>query len=937
MAIKDNLLEIEVVYSKLNKALDENISRLNTGATAVENYNKKISVVPSEFQKSLTEIKTKTDAVTVSARKLEQQSIKESNARNALNKQRESSIKQLEKEQLQAEKLTNTYEKVKAKINSMLPTYNDLKTKTELGIKLSAKESAQLEILEKRLIKYRGALNSVNKSYGNYSLEVGNYAKGTKNLNFAIAQISRELPNFGQSFEIGVLSLTNNIGAIIDGVKQVKNQNIELQSQGLKTQSVMKTVGKALFGWQTALFVGIGLFSAYSKEIKRAVLSMVGLESSIGSGEKAIERAKKQMEKRIEVENKYIETIKQSASEELTRSRTLFENAKNVNLPMYERLKAIEELKKRYPQYLSLLSDQKILAGDTAIEENKLNSALINRGIALGIQDKIKQKYDELTESIVTQEKAKKEIDKINEKAYNRDEKFYKQTEDRQKAQQQVEGNIKRINKIFVDGNKEKQVELKKEIDFLYSLFNNYSDYIDIVNDVSDIDEKNTEAKKEEQKFLIGSIGWYEKRIATLTEEAELIKKNSKVQISQNEAYQTQLKVIDDLQKGLNKLLESKKEELKLGNELKSEIYSEDYFNSQISNLESRLKLINKENEAYSSLNEQLQMFKDMRDAMYGSTDEQDKAVEKLEDFIDNFKRGFINSFKDNSGFGKLFDLFDKESSTFLGNFKDDAKATALAVSDAFQEAFNTIANANQQNFDLEYSLNEQRYQNALAFANGNAEAEEELAREKERREKEIAKREAQARKKLALFNITIDGAQALVAAAPNPFLMALVGALTAAQLALVSSQQIPEFWKGTENAPEGWAKTDERGAEIHTDSKGKIKDLGSDKGTRVKYLSKGDKIINAQKTKELLSLSSFNKEYNDMLFRNQILPPIIMNNSNNIDLSGVESKLDKLVNKSEVTIVDDENGRRYFEKTQNSKMELKNSRIFIKSRNVRA
>ena len=45
--IKDNLLELEVVYSKLNKALDENISRLNTGATAVENYNKKI--LPSLF------------------------------------------------------------------------------------------------------------------------------------------------------------------------------------------------------------------------------------------------------------------------------------------------------------------------------------------------------------------------------------------------------------------------------------------------------------------------------------------------------------------------------------------------------------------------------------------------------------------------------------------------------------------------------------------------------------------------------------------------------------------------------------------------------------------------------------------------------------------------------------------------------------------------
>ena len=42
MQVKDNLVELEVVYSKLNKALDENISRLNAGATAVDNYNKKL-------------------------------------------------------------------------------------------------------------------------------------------------------------------------------------------------------------------------------------------------------------------------------------------------------------------------------------------------------------------------------------------------------------------------------------------------------------------------------------------------------------------------------------------------------------------------------------------------------------------------------------------------------------------------------------------------------------------------------------------------------------------------------------------------------------------------------------------------------------------------------------------------------------------------------
>ena len=106
----------------------------------------------------------------------------------------------------------------------------------------------------------------------------------------------------------------------------------------------------------------------------------------------------------------------------------------------------------------------------------------------------------------------------------------------------------------------------------------------------------------------------------------------------------------------------------------------------------------------------------------------------------------------------------------------------------------------------------------------------------------------------------------------------------------------------------------------------GNIKDFGSNKGARYKYLEKGDKIINAIKTKELLNYS----------FQNNTLPPTFANNTT-IDLSKVEHKLDKLVNKSEITIIEDMHGKRVYEKMQNSTMLLKNNRLHLKSRNVRA
>jgi hypothetical protein len=61
-------------------------------------------------------------------------------------------------------------------------------------------------------------------------------------------------------------------------------------------------------------------------------------------------------------------------------------------------------------------------------------------------------------------------------------------------------------------------------------------------------------------------------------------------------------------------------------------------------------------------------------------------------------------------------------------------------------------------------------------------------------------------------------------------------------------------FYKGTDNAPEGWAWVDEKGAEIVTDKKGNIKDIGTDGGARLTYLNKGDKVKTAAETTQLLS-----------------------------------------------------------------------------------
>lgn len=115
--------------------------------------------------------------------------------------------------------------------------------------------------------EYGKKLKDIDAGLGNYRRNVGNYASGYSLLGNAIQQVGRELPNFAQSFEIGVRSLSNQIGQLQDGVAQVIATNKELIAQGLPTTSVFKTIVKQIFSLQTALLVGVTLLIAYSKEI----------------------------------------------------------------------------------------------------------------------------------------------------------------------------------------------------------------------------------------------------------------------------------------------------------------------------------------------------------------------------------------------------------------------------------------------------------------------------------------------------------------------------------------------------------------------------------------------------------------------------------------------------------------------------------------------
>ena len=293
--------------------------------------------------------------------------------------------------------------------------------------------------------------------------------------------------------------------------------------------------------------------------------------------------------------------------------------------------------------------------------------------------------------------------------------------------------------------------------------------------------------------------------------------------------------------------------------------------------------------QGYEKLNEEKKKSKKL-------TEDEKKAVE---DYIATFKESFMNE----AGFPTLFKVLNDE----IAGFGDNWRTTFLAIGEIAKEAFEFISEASNANFENEYSNLEKQKNVALLFAGDSASAREEIERQYEERQRAIRRREFQAQKATALFNIAINTAQGIVSALastpPNVPLSIAIGAIGAIQAGVVASRQIPEFWKGTDNAPEGFALTQERGREIITDKYGNIKSTGSDKGAQLTYLNKGDKVLTNDKTMDFLM---FNSDLNNILSNNGIGSPIVNVQGNTTDLTPVVNAIN---NKEGFQLSIDENG----------------------------
>ncbi len=289
-----------------------------------------------------------------------------------------------------------------------------------------------------------------------------------------------------------------------------------------------------------------------------------------------------------------------------------------------------------------------------------------------------------------------------------------------------------------------------------------------------------------------------------------------------------------------------------------------------------------------------------------------DLSDEGVNEWLDEMAEGFQNPLGDGT------------------DWKDDFQQWSQVALDAIQ----VVRGAQEQAFQAELFRLEQSRDNAIRFAGESETARAEIDRQYDEKRRALLNRQAKQEKVFAITQSIINTAQGVISALamtpPNVPLSIAIGVIGATQTALIASQQIPQFYKGTDNAPEGWAWTQEKGAEIITDKSGKIKDTGSNSGAKLTYLSKGDKVFTADESRNIM----FNKELNSILSNNGISGSSTVVN-NNLDLSPLRSDIRSLEqtikNKTETQSVFDRQGFSVYQKEQGKRALLVSNRLRIK------
>lgn len=200
---------------------------------------------------------------------------------------------------------------------------------------------------------------------------------------------------------------------------------------------------------------------------------------------------------------------------------------------------------------------------------------------------------------------------------------------------------------------------------------------------------------------------------------------------------------------------------------------------------------------------------------------------------------------------GNMFDELADNLENFLtgaGNSFEDWAQTAAAAVSAIDEQIGAASEKRIEQFEREKDYK-------IKLAGDNKVAIEAIEADSNKKILEERRKAARSAKIAAMFEIAINTAVAAskVVGQAGIFglpLVPLVIGMGAVQLALVAAQPMPQFFKGTNNAPRGFAEVAEQGRELIIDKSGRARLINDHS---IYHMKGGEQVISNPNTEKIL------------------------------------------------------------------------------------
>lgn len=407
-------------------------------------------------------------------------------------------------------------------------------------------------------------IKELDATIGNHQRNIGNYGQAWNGLSMSIQQIGRELPALAYGPKVFFSAISNNLPILADEIKRARTEYEMLKRSGQSAVPVWKQIASSLFSWQSALTVGITLLTLYGDKVIDWVAGLFKAKDALKSLLSAEQEMALARKKAFE-----------DAQKEKSELDVLYSKLKNVTLSTEERVASVNEWMKRYPKYADILNGEQI-------NLSKLESA-----------------YRSLSKEIYANAVARKYIDKLADLSVKRE----------------AEEN-KRLNQKLTVSSAERNLR-KEEEKFKKQQENGFGTATNKIEARSKVEKARLNLEEQQRIYdnLEKVVKKYDNDITTISNHIKTLDLFPQPKKGTRDYWQQQLQTADSV---LGQIVSSQKRKMDAGNfngipqdvidqykqamKLKGEAERELRAYSSLTNQESQVEKLRKENEKYNIL-----------------------------------------------------------------------------------------------------------------------------------------------------------------------------------------------------------------------------------------------------------------------------------------------------------------------------------------------